>query len=220
MHTPKNYDTKGIVGENSAGPITTDTKANYDFSPNLFNSNTISGQNGGSNKKITSYYKMNGGSNSFESALHEAHKTPHLAPNGGVALSYNTHSSNVAPSARPNHKHTGGSKRRTLKKKRKARKHKSRRHKKKSRHHKKKHKSRRHKTRHHKKKHKSRHHKKKSRKLKRRKSKSRRYSMRGGSGDLSKLSELPIMGVDLSPKPLSPSESALAPGNFRGYPVS
>ena len=31
MHNVENYDTNGIVGENSAGPLTTDTKANYDF---------------------------------------------------------------------------------------------------------------------------------------------------------------------------------------------
>jgi hypothetical protein len=219
MHNVENYDTKGIVGENSAGPLTTDTKANYDFSPNLFNSNTISKQNGGSNNKITSYYKMNGGSNSFESALQAVNDYP-LAPNGGARLSYNTHSSSVVPSARPNHKHVGG-KKRTLKKhksrkhKRKHKKHKSRKHKKrKSRKHKKR-KSRKHK------KHKSRKHKKhKSRKHKKHRKKSNRYRMRGGSGDLNKLSDLPTMGVDLSPKSLSPSESALAPGNFRAYPVS
>ena len=37
MHNVENYDTDGIVGENSAGSLTTDTKANYDLSPNLFN---------------------------------------------------------------------------------------------------------------------------------------------------------------------------------------
>ena len=186
MHNVENYDTNGIVGENSAGPLTTDTKANYDFSPNLFNSNTISKQNGGSNNKITSYYKMNGGSNSFESALHAVNDYP-LAPNGGARLSYNTHSSSVVPSARPNHKHTGG-KKRTLKK-HKSRKHKSRKHKK----------------------HKSRKHKK-------HRKKSQRYRMRGGSGDLNKLSDLPTMGVSFAPTaPISPSDSALAPGNFKGY---
>jgi flagellar biosynthesis GTPase FlhF len=235
MHNIKNYDTKGIVGENSAGPLTTDTKANYDFSPNLFNSNTISKQNGGSNNKITSYYKMNGGSNSFESALHAVNDYP-LAPNGGARLSYNTHSSSVVPSARPNHKHTGG-KKRTLKKhksrkhkKHKSRKHKSRKHKSrkhKSRKHKsRKHKSRKHKSRKHKKhksrkhkKHKSRKHKKhKSRKHKKHRKKSQRYRMRGGSGDLNKLSDLPTMGVSFAPTaPISPSDSALAPGNFKGY---
>jgi len=220
MHNVENYDTNGIVGENSAGPLTTDTKANYDFSPNLFNSNTISKQNGGSNNKITSYYKMNGGSNSFESALHAVNDYP-LAPNGGARLSYNTHSSSVVPSARPNHKHTGG-KKRTLKK------HKSRKHKKhKSRKHKsRKHKSRKHKSRKHKKhksrkhkKHKSRKHKKhKSRKHKKHRKKSQRYRMRGGSGDLNKLSDLPTMGVSFAPTaPISPSDSALAPGNFKGY---
>ena len=212
MHNVENYDTNGIVGENSAGPLTTDTKANYDFSPNLFNSNTISKQNGGSNNKITSYYKMNGGSNSFESALHAVNDYP-LAPNGGARLSYNTHSSSVVPSARPNHKHTGG-KKRTLKK------HKSRKHKKhKSRKHKsRKHKSRKHKSRKHKK-HKSRKHKKhKSRKHKKHRKKSQRYRMRGGSGDLNKLSDLPTMGVSFAPTaPISPSDSALAPGNFKGY---
>ena len=225
MHNVENYDTNGIVGENSAGPLTTDTKANYDFSPNLFNSNTISKQNGGSNNKITSYYKMNGGSNSFESALHAVNDYP-LAPNGGARLSYNTHSSSVVPSARPNHKHTGG-KKRTLKKhkSRKHKKHKSRKHK--SRKHKsRKHKSRKHKSRKHKKhksrkhkKHKSRKHKKhKSRKHKKHRKKSQRYRMRGGSGDLNKLSDLPTMGVSFAPTaPISPSDSALAPGNFKGY---
>ena len=217
MHNVENYDTNGIVGENSAGPLTTDTKANYDFSPNLFNSNTISKQNGGSNNKITSYYKMNGGSNSFESALHAVNDYP-LAPNGGARLSYNTHSSSVVPSARPNHKHTGG-KKRTLKK-HKSRKHKSRKHKSR------KHKSRKHKSRKHKKhksrkhkKHKSRKHKKhKSRKHKKHRKKSQRYRMRGGSGDLNKLSDLPTMGVSFAPTaPISPSDSALAPGNFKGY---
>ena len=220
MHNIKNYDTKGIVGENSAGPLTTDTKANYDFSPNLFNSNTISKQNGGSNNKMTSYYKMNGGSNSFESALQAVNDYP-LAPNGGARLSYNTHGLNVGSSARPNHV---GGKKRTLKKhksrkhKRKHKKHTSRKHKKhKSRKHKK-HKSRKHKSR----KHKSRKHKKrKSRKHKKHRKKSHRYRMRGGSADLQKLSDLPTMGVSFAPTThLSPSDSALAPGNFRAYPVS